>query len=108
MTKSLSTEWVTSGVEFSSTNDYDGEGSYMIQIFNDTGMWTGYFTLRYTSNPGTNVIADEIVLHGGDSSTYGRPYLRTLNMSDNKVQLQVSYSSDLSEKTWKIKLKRII
>ena len=108
MTKSLSTEWVTSGIEFSSTNDYDGEGSYMIQIFNDTGMWTGYFTLRYTSNPGTNVIADEIVLHGGDSSTYGRPYLRTLNMSDNKVQLQVSYSSNLSEKTWKIKLKRII
>lgn len=108
MTKGLSTEWVTSGIEFSSTNAYDGEGSYMIQIFNDTGMWTGYFTLRYTSNPGTNTIADEIVLHGGDSTTYGRPYLRTLNMSDNKVQLQVSYSSDLSEKTWKIKLKRII
>ena len=115
----LDTTWNHSKIAFgptaSTTTDYtvevlDGEGSYVVQLSNGTGIWTGYFSIRHTSNPGTTTtIADEIVLQGGDSNTYERPYLRTLNMGNNVISLQIAYSTTLNDSSdWVFSFKRLI
>lgn len=107
----LDTTWKDTGISFNTSNSYDGEGSYVIQISSDTGLWTGYFALRTKTGTSSNntIIADEIVLQGGDATTYQRPYLRTLtDHINNKIKLQIAHSEDIAEKTWVIKFKRVL
>ena len=112
----ITTEWMSSKIAFGGAVDgctsysLSGEGSYLVQLSNAKGgIWTGCFTLRQTSDPGATIIADEIVLQGGDSNTYMRPYLRILNKSNNAIELQIAYSQILDPAgSWTFKFKRLI
>lgn len=95
-------------IDFTST-DFDGDGSYIVQVKNDNyGVWTGYFTVRTSDVVADSTTDDEIILQGGAKSGYNRPYLKTINTS-GKVQLSMAYNVDLStESTWYFYFKRII
>ena len=105
----LKKNWTAlTSIDFTST-DFDGDGSYIVQVKNDNyGVWTGYFTVRTSGVVSDSTTDDEIILQGGAKSGYNRPYLKTINTS-GKVQLSMAYNVDLStETTWYFYFKRII
>lgn len=95
-------------IDFTSS-DFDGDGSYIVQVKNDNyGVWTGYLTVRTSNVTADSTTDDEIILQGGSNSGYNRPYLKTINTT-GKVQLSMAYNVDLNTETnWYFYFKRII